>query len=321
MPYQLGIRRVFHAWQTIRRIRTIAVVENPGVPERNFLGKPFLLHQPSRPWNASVGGKTCMVNRSTGAESVGSANDPERTIAEYDSDSLPIRPHRAHHPNCLETAFNIIVGRDKKRHGHGDPTREVFETVVFVVVLVLMLKLVRGRGVCHPHWLDGEHALGRSGQSRMPGVRADVPGVPPQSAGARGPCRRDVSCQNCGRDLQPEKRQRLDTAATASWSPSTTYHIPIAATLGRSGLPISGISLFRIRTRRAMNYIKRLVGLPGETIAIYKGDLYRTTDAEISQIKPSRSARGSLADPLADTYSTRPPRRIRHADVPGQAST
>ena len=41
----------------------------------------------------------------------------------------------------LQTAFNIIVGRDKKRHAHGDPTREVFETVVFVVVLVLMLKL------------------------------------------------------------------------------------------------------------------------------------------------------------------------------------
>ena len=37
--------------------------------------------------------------------------------------------------------FNLIVGRDKKRHAHGDPTREVFETVVFVVVLVLMLKL------------------------------------------------------------------------------------------------------------------------------------------------------------------------------------
>ena len=40
----------------------------------------------------------------------------------------------------LVTTFNVIVGRDKKRHAHGDPTREVFETVVFVVVLVLMLK-------------------------------------------------------------------------------------------------------------------------------------------------------------------------------------
>src|SRR5262249_8039919 len=27
-----------------------------------------------------------------------------------------------------------------------------------------------------------------------------------------------------------------------------------------------------------MNYIKRLIGKPGETIAIYRGDLYRTTD-------------------------------------------
>src|SRR6476469_10826805 len=39
------------------------------------------------------------------------------------------------------TAFRLIVGRDKKLPAHGDPTREVFETVVFVVVLVLLLKL------------------------------------------------------------------------------------------------------------------------------------------------------------------------------------
>src|SRR3954462_12272553 len=37
--------------------------------------------------------------------------------------------------------FNFVIGRDKKKHAHGDPTREVFETVVFVVVLVLLLKL------------------------------------------------------------------------------------------------------------------------------------------------------------------------------------
>ena len=29
----------------------------PAVPERNFLGKPFLLHQPSRPSQWSVGGR------------------------------------------------------------------------------------------------------------------------------------------------------------------------------------------------------------------------------------------------------------------------
>src|ERR687888_19658 len=36
--------------------------------------------------------------------------------------------------------FNFVIGRDKKKHAHGDPTREVAETVVFVVVLVLLLK-------------------------------------------------------------------------------------------------------------------------------------------------------------------------------------
>ncbi len=37
--------------------------------------------------------------------------------------------------------FDFIIGREKKKHSHGDPSREVFETIVFVVVLVLMLKL------------------------------------------------------------------------------------------------------------------------------------------------------------------------------------
>src|ERR1700730_852485 len=37
--------------------------------------------------------------------------------------------------------FNFVVGPAKKKPSHADPPREVFETIVFVVVLVLMLKL------------------------------------------------------------------------------------------------------------------------------------------------------------------------------------
>jgi hypothetical protein len=36
-----------------------------------------------------------------------------------------------------------------------------------------------------------------------------------------------------------------------------------------------------------MNYIKRLVGQPGETIAIYYGDLYRTTDLHYDKLAPT----------------------------------
>src|SRR4051812_25866805 len=63
------------------------------------------------------------------------------------NDRLPQRVRRMPEPapsplsKIGSTAFRLIVGRDKKLPAHGDPAREIFETVVFVVVLVLMLKL------------------------------------------------------------------------------------------------------------------------------------------------------------------------------------
>ena len=35
----------------------------PAVPERNFLGKPFLLHQPSRPYGAAGDWSHADMNR------------------------------------------------------------------------------------------------------------------------------------------------------------------------------------------------------------------------------------------------------------------
>src|SRR6187200_2716434 len=98
----------------------------------------------------------------------------------------------------LGTAFNVIVGRDKKRHGHGDPTREVFETVVFVVVLVLMLKLFVAEAFVIP---TGSMASTLWGDQ----VKVECPECgqmfPVGSSSSHGRSRAEptaVDCQNCG---------------------------------------------------------------------------------------------------------------------------
>jgi len=57
-PYQLGTDEVLLLGYNSAHVDDSRFWKIPGVPERNFLGKPFLLHQPSRPGLLTVGGKT-----------------------------------------------------------------------------------------------------------------------------------------------------------------------------------------------------------------------------------------------------------------------
>ncbi len=171
-------------------------------------------------------------------------------------------------------AFNVIVGRDKKRHAHGDPTREVFETVVFVVVLVLMLKLFVAEAFVIP---TGSMASTLWGDQ----IKATCPEcgyVGPVSAAINSGHRtapKLVICQNCGLIFEPQNSTDWnsgDRVLVAKFE----YNI---RSPHRFDVPVFKFPAepYSPAEKTAMNYIKRLVGLPGETIAIYKGDLYRTT--------------------------------------------
>jgi signal peptidase I len=174
----------------------------------------------------------------------------------------------------LGTAFNVIVGRDKKRHAHGDATREVFETVVFVVVLVLMLKLFVAEAFVIP---TGSMASTLWGDQ----VKVECPEcgyVGPVSAAVQNGRRttpKEVICQNCGVEFVPSNPTDWnsgDRVLVAKFEynirPPRRFDVPV---FKYPAEPYSASD------KTAMNYIKRLIGLPGETIAIYKGDLYRTT--------------------------------------------
>jgi signal peptidase I len=56
-PYQLGADEYFLLGDNSANSDDSRSWQIPGVPERNFLGKPFLLHQPSRPAGWAVGGR------------------------------------------------------------------------------------------------------------------------------------------------------------------------------------------------------------------------------------------------------------------------
>src|SRR5438067_7327401 len=97
----------------------------------------------------------------------------------------------------LGTAFNIIVGRDKKRHAHGDPTREVFETIVFVVVLVLMLKLFIAEAFVIPTGSMASTLWGDQVVCTCPDCGQKFPVTASASQGPRI-IPQATFCQNCG---------------------------------------------------------------------------------------------------------------------------
>ena len=107
----------------------------------------------------------------------------------------------------LGTAFNVIVGRDKKRHAHGDPVREVFETIVFVVVLVLMLKLFVAEAFVIPTGSMASTLWCDQIRVTCPECGQDF-SVTAISHGRVANCASLTFCQNCAR-LRAEGRDRL----------------------------------------------------------------------------------------------------------------
>ena len=171
--------------------------------------------------------------------------------------------------------FDFIIGREKKKHSHGDPTREVFETIVFVVVLVLMLKLFVAEAFVIPtgsmaSTLWGDHIV-----ATCPDCGHKFPVTASASQGPRI-IPQSTFCQNCGLEFSPTNASDWgsgDRVLVGKYA----YHI---ASPQRFDVPVFKFpkAPYNATEKTAMNYIKRLIGLPSETIAIYKGDLYRTTD-------------------------------------------
>src|SRR5262245_51875585 len=172
---------------------------------------------------------------------------------------------------------------DAKKEAHPrDVTREVFETVVFVVVLVLMLKTFVAEAFVIPTGSMAETLYGYHKVATCPQCGYQFPvncsgEVDPQDGNAPVPIQGCI-CPNCqneihwDRDGGPDYNSG-DRVLVAKflydndhlWRPKRhqvfVFKYPEAPQKGST----------------AMNYIKRCEGLETETIAIFNGNLYVTT--------------------------------------------
>ncbi|HVK12043.1 MAG TPA: S26 family signal peptidase [Gemmataceae bacterium] len=172
--------------------------------------------------------------------------------------------------------FRLVIGRNKKTPTHGDPSREVFETVVFVVVLVLMLKLFVAEAFVIPTGSMASTLWGDQVKVECPECKHTYPvTAAPTQGGPRKEVRTSI-CQNCGHQFDPANGKDYNTGDRVLVA-KYEYHIRPPK---RFDVPVFKYpeAPYHAQELQAMNYIKRLIGLPGETIAIYKGDLYQTTD-------------------------------------------
>jgi len=167
-----------------------------------------------------------------------------------------------------------------------DSFREIVETIVFVVVLVLLLKAFVAEAFVIPTGSMAETLYGYQKLVTCP------------KCGLKFPV-------NCSCEVDPQQQQ-TPVPVIGATCPNCEYHIDFATekmmpepTTGDRVLvgkflydfPVFGMDIpdryqvvvFKYpkdpqRDYIAMNYIKRLIGLPGETIAIHYGDLYVCKD-------------------------------------------
>lgn len=174
-----------------------------------------------------------------------------------------------------------------------DNFREIIETVVFVIVLVLLLKSFVAEAFVIPTGSMAETLYGYQKIVNCPKCQFTFP-------------------VNCSGEVDPPKRE-LPSKVESCTCPNCRYHIRFGPATNADGSPTGrdGIdpkpetgdrvlvdkSLYDLMTEPErydvvvfkfpdnpqqdhvqMNYIKRLVGKPGDTIAVYYGDLYMTQD-------------------------------------------
>jgi signal peptidase I len=175
-----------------------------------------------------------------------------------------------------------------------DGVREIVETVVFVVVLVLMLKSFAAEAFVIPTGSMAETLLGYQKMTVCPKCGYRFPVNCSQEADPTDPPPvrvRGCTCPNCRERIHFVPPDRADNDPGAIVSPSCNsgdrvlvskfvydlFETPperedvvVFKYPGDSSFPRTG----PFRDGVPMNYIKRLVGLSGETIAIHNGDLY-----------------------------------------------
>ncbi|MBN9121261.1 MAG: hypothetical protein J0I06_19270, partial [Planctomycetes bacterium] len=179
---------------------------------------------------------------------------------------------------------------EKKKHPR-DPAREVVETVVFVVVLVLLLKLFVTEAFVIPTGSMAETLYGYQKIIVCPKCGHEFPVnahdevEPNQNTGQRHPVW-GFCCPNC---RFTGRIQDLPTNPPAR----TGDRVLVLKPLYHIRPPHRGdVVVFKYPEKPqenhiAANYIKRAMGFGGETIAIHRGELFFTTALSYPEFDPA----------------------------------
>jgi signal peptidase I len=181
------------------------------------------------------------------------------------------------HPAAGPRTIMATAPKPKAKPPHAtDSTREVIETIVFVVVLVLLLKSFVAEAFVIPTGSMATTLLGYQKDVPCPKCGFEFP-VNCSSEVEEKPPRAVVGavCPNCRYPIHFQS-ERIDPAC------SSGDRVLVAKYLYDSGLIAPNrfnVVVFKYpeapqRDNTPLNYIKRLIGLPGETIGIHYGKLY-----------------------------------------------
>ncbi|MGE3806665.1 MAG: S26 family signal peptidase [Gemmataceae bacterium] len=166
---------------------------------------------------------------------------------------------------------------DKPPTESKDSLREVVETVVFVVVLVLLLKSFVAEAFVIPTGSMATTLYGYQKNVECPKCHYVFPlNCSDEVEKGLGPIT-DGTCPNCRYHIEFDR---------STFLPTTGDRVLVDKSLYDLFFPPNrfDVVVFKFpkepqtRAHVQMNYIKRLVGLPGETVAIYGGDLYVSDD-------------------------------------------
>ncbi len=180
----------------------------------------------------------------------------------------------------MSNAATAEAHDEKKKHPR-DPAREVVETIVFVVVLVLLLKLFVTEAFVIPTGSMAETLYGYQTIVVCPKCAHEFPVnshdqvEPNAQTGQRHPLY-GYCCPNCRyqgniKDLNPIPEPRTGDRVLVL---KPLYHLRAPR---RGDVVVFKYPLKPQENHVAANYIKRAMAFGGETIAVYRGELYVTT--------------------------------------------
>lgn len=190
----------------------------------------------------------------------------------------------------------VLTSPKAETHPPRNNLRELVETVVFVTILVLLLKSFVAEAFVIPTGSMAETLLGYRAYVTCPECGHEFPiniseEIEPRQGGVQRVS--GCTCPNCRAHIirDDDKKQWVrdpvffwncgDRVLVAKWPNQTP---------NRWDVVVFKYPKTPIENSVPMNYIKRLTGLPGETIAILEGDLY-TADGPIDysdQRQPTR---------------------------------